>query len=199
MLFYIFWHFTFGKKLFSMLYGLILTNSITDRQGRYYWYCWTREENWVLRNVKQPVEDHTATKCGLLQFCCCCCSVVKLHATLCDPKDCTRPHEASLSFTISSSSCHQFISIESVMVFNHFLLLPSPFAFNLSRIKMQMFFLCFHSYPIALSDKHIVRRQFGVIRRRMDYGVQILICAKGTQTFPCSASSALKPFLCYSL
>ena len=62
----------------------------------------------------------------------CCCSVAKLCPTLCDPMDCST--RTSLSLTISRSSL-KFMSIESVMLSNHFhpLLLSSPFAFNLSQ------------------------------------------------------------------
>ena len=61
---------------------------------------------------------------------CCCCSVDKLCLILCDPMDCNTP--GSLSFTFSWSFL-RFISIESVMLYNHFilccplLLLPSVF------------------------------------------------------------------------
>ena len=49
----------------------------------------------------------------------------------------TAPRQASLSFTISCSLI-KFMSIESVMPFNHLILLlsPSPPTFNLSHIKV---------------------------------------------------------------
>ena len=60
----------------------------------------------------------------------CCCSVAKLCSTLCASIDCSTP--GSLSYTVSQSLL-KFISIESVMLPNHFtfcrplLLLPSVF------------------------------------------------------------------------
>ena len=62
------------------------------------------------------------------RLCLSCCSVTKLCLPLCDPW--TAAHQASLSFTISQSLL-KFMSIKSVMSFNHLchplLLLPSSF------------------------------------------------------------------------
>ena len=61
----------------------------------------------------------------------CYCSVTQSCPTLCIPW--TAAHQASLSFTISWSML-KLMSIESVMSFNHLILLyPSPPAFNLSQ------------------------------------------------------------------
>ena len=63
-------------------------------------------------------------------YTCVLCSVIKSYLTLCSPMDCSMP--ASLSFTISWSLL-KFMSIELVMLSNHFilyhplLLLPSIF------------------------------------------------------------------------
>ena len=73
-----------------------------------------------------------SSHCTHVLFVCGLCSVVKSPPTLCDPRDCSI--QASLSFTIPWSLL-KFMSIESVMLSNHFILchLPSPFALNLSQ------------------------------------------------------------------
>ena len=58
----------------------------------------------------------------------CCCSVTKWYPTLCNPKDYSTP--GSLSFTISRNLL-RFISPESVMLSNHFMLCH-PFLLLLS-------------------------------------------------------------------
>ena len=50
---------------------------------------------------------------------CCCCSVAQSCLILCDPMDCNTP--GSLSFTFSWSFL-RLMSIESVMLYNHFIL-----------------------------------------------------------------------------
>ena len=77
----------------------------------------------ILANIE------TCRGMGFGQYCCC--SVAKSCPTICDSMDCSMP--ASLSFTISWSLL-KFMSIESVMVSNHHILLPtSPFAFSLCQ------------------------------------------------------------------
>ena len=72
----------------------------------------------------------------------CCCSVTKWYPTLCSPKDYSIP--GSLSFTISWNLL-RFISPESVMLSNHFilchplLLLPSVFSTSGSFSMSQLF------------------------------------------------------------
>ena len=53
---------------------------------------------------------------------CCCCSVAKSCLTLCDPMDCSMPG-SSLSATVSWSLL-KFVTTESVMLSNHFILSP---------------------------------------------------------------------------
>ena len=51
------------------------------------------------------------------------CSVSKLCPALCDPMNCSTPHQASLPFSISWSLL-KLMSVESVMPSNHLILLP---------------------------------------------------------------------------
>ena len=66
--------------------------------------------------AQDPTLIHWATGAN---HCFSCCSITKLHQTLCDTVDCTG--EAPLSSTISCSWL-KFMSIESVMLCNHFIL-----------------------------------------------------------------------------
>ena len=88
---------------------------------------------------------------------CCCCSVTKLCLILCDPMDCNTP--GSLSFTFSWSFL-RFISIESVMPYNHFilcgplLLLPSVFpsisVFS-NELALHIRWLKYQSFSLGIS------------------------------------------------
>jgi len=83
---------------------------------------------------------------------CCFCSVVKLYLTPCDPTDAAS--QASLSSTISQSLLN-FMSIESVMLSNHFILycplLFLPYIFPSIRVFSNNWFFTLGGQRIGAS------------------------------------------------
>ena len=72
----------------------------------------------------------------LLYVCyCCCCSVAKLCLTLCNPMDCSMPGSPVLHWILEFAQIHVHWVGDAIQP-SHPLLPSSPFAFNLSSIRV---------------------------------------------------------------
>ena len=110
----------------------------------------------------------------------CCCSVAQSCPTLCDPMDCSTPGFPVLHHLLEFAQTHVHWVGDAIWP-SHPLLLPSPFAFNLSQ-HQHLFLLC---KPV-ITVSHLIRDH----RWKKDHNLRVL-----HQPSDCSPFRAQEVFL----